>query len=267
MLNNIAACLRQVRENPPLVHAITNYVTINDCANILLCMGASPAMCEVKTEVEEFVELISAVYINLGTPTEGQRLAAIAAVKKATEFGKPVILDPVACGVISWRREIIEQLFKSGKITVIKGNMGEIKFLAGYEGKVRGVDSLDDGEDGIEACQSLARKYNTIIAATGPTDIISDGKTTYLIENGTPMLSMVSGTGCMVGAMVGATLAVSEDKVMATAAAIMAMGIAGEKAAASIPRILPGTFKVKLMDCMYELQEEDIMKGGKIRCL
>lgn len=267
MLQIMADNLKTIRNRTPLVQAITNYVTINDVANILLCFGASPAMCEAKTEVEEFVALISSLYINLGTLTEEQGEASILAVKRAAELNKPVVLDPVACGAISRKTAIVEELFACGNITVLKGNMGEIKSLAGYQGKMRGVDSIDDGEGAIEACRSLAARYNTIVVATGPTDIITDGAKTCLVENGTSMLTLVTGSGCMAGALAAAAVGACDDKFSATCAALMAMGLAGEMAAGTLPRELPGTFRVKLFDTLYNLNETDILKGGIIKCL
>lgn len=266
MLKSIANVLKNVRKNTPLVQCITNYVTINDCANILLCFGASPAMCESKHEVEEFVNLISALYINLGTLTNEQEEASIIAVKKAKELNKPVVLDPVACGAISRKTDIARDLLKYGSISVIKGNIGEIKSLAGFSGKVRGVDSIDDGEDAIEACISLANQYNTVVAATGKRDIITDGKRICLIYNGTPTLTLITGAGCMVGALTAAT-SIYNDKFTSTAAAILAMNLAGEMAQNSMEKVLPGTFKVKLFDFIYNLTEDDILNGGKIECL
>jgi len=267
VLENIARCLQSVREQTPLVQAITNYVTINDCANILLCFGASPAMAEARAEVEEFVGLISALYINIGTLTDEQYEATVKAVRKAAELSKPVVLDPVACGAISRKATIIEELLKVGKISVIKGNMGEIKSLAGLGGQLRGVDSIDDGSGGIEACQILARRYNTVVAATGPKDIITDGERTCLVANGSPLLTIITGAGCMVGALTAATVGVHEDPFIATTAAVLAMGLAGEMAAASLPAVLPGTFRAKLFDYIYSMTREDVLKGGKVQCL
>ena len=267
MLNKIAKVLKDVRDKTPLVQSITNYVTINDCANILLCFGASPAMCESKLEVEQFVSLVSALYINVGTLTLEQKDATILAAKKASELNIPIILDPVACGAITRKMDVLAELFEVANISVIKGNIGEIKFLAGFAGKVRGVDSIDEGTDAIEACKSLAKKYNTVVAATGKTDIITDVNRTCIIENGSSMLTMVTGTGCMVGALTAATAGVCEDKFISTAAAIMAMGLAGEMAANSLQGVLPGTFRMKLFDYIYNTSTEDIMKGGKIKCL
>jgi len=227
MLNEITECLNNVRTRNPLVQAITNYVTINDCANILLSFGASPAMCEARAEVEQFVGLISSLYINIGTLTEEQREASVLAVRRAAIQNKPVILDPVACGAITRKAEITEELLACGKITVVKGNVGEIKSLAGYQGAVRGVDSIDDGDGGIEACVHLARKYHTVVVATGETDIISDGEQTCLIENGTPILTRITGAGCMAGALTAAAVGACEDPFTAAAAAIMSMGAGG----------------------------------------
>ncbi|TEB05236.1 Hydroxyethylthiazole kinase [Pelotomaculum schinkii] len=267
MLNKIASALNTVRDKTPLVQAITNYVTINDCANILLCFGASPAMCEVRSEVEEFAGFISALYINLGTLTEEQKVAAVLAAKKATELQKPVVLDPVACPVITRKMDVSRELLENAKITVVKGNIAEIKSLAGFKSMARGVDSLDEGDDAVEACVSLAKKYGTVVVATGKTDIITDGERTCLIHNGTPMLRMVIGTGCMVGALVAAAAGTVEDKWVASAAAVMIMGLAGEMTAGSMVKELPGTFRVRLFDYVYGMTAQDILKGGRIECL
>jgi len=267
MLREIADTLKDVRERTPLVQAITNYVTINDCANILLSFGASPAMCEAKAEVEEFVNLIGALYINIGTLTEEQEAAAFFAAQKAAQLGKPIVLDPVACGAISRKARFTEELLAKAPVAVIKGNIGEIKFLAGYQGKVRGVDSVDDGDGAVEACQSLAREYNTVVAATGQVDVVTDGERTCLIENGTEMLTLITGAGCMAGALTAATAAVNPDRFVSTAAGILAMGLAGELAAKSLNGILPGTFRMKLFDYIYNMTGDDVLEGGKVKCL
>lgn len=267
MLDKIANNLSCIRQKKPLVQAITNYVTINDCANILLAIGASPAMVEAKAEVEEFVGIISSLYINIGTLTAEQEEASVLAIKRADQLNKPVVLDPVACGALSHKNEIVDKFFECGKIAVIKGNMGEIKSLAGYDGKVRGVDSIDEGNDGVEACKCLAQKFNTIVAATGKTDIVTDGERTCLIDNGTALFTLITGSGCMAGALVAAAAGACEDNFSATVTALMAMGLAGEMAAKSLPAILPGSFRVKLIDSIYSLAQADILMGGKLRCL
>lgn len=266
MLDQIAQVLTKVRQETPLVQAITNYVTINDCANSLICFGASPAMCEAVDEVEEFAGMISALYINIGTLHEEQHRAAVRAAKKATACHKPIVFDPVACGAISRKLDVAGELLDCARISVIKGNTGEIKSLAGRAGKMRGVDSLDDGAGAIEACRSLAARHQTVVAATGKTDIITDGSRVCLVDNGTPMLSLITGSGCIAGALTAAAAAVTDDRVVSTAAALMALGLAGEMAAEAVGA-LPGTFRVKLMDFIYGITEEDIISRGKARWL
>lgn len=263
MINNISTVLTKVREKTPLVHAITNYVTINDCANILLAFGASPAMAEAYDETYDFAKISSAIYINIGTLTKEQEQSMIMAVLSAKNNNIPVVLDPVACGAIKRKIDFIQKIFEIGKVDIIKGNLGEIKYLAGYEAKIRGVDSIDDGSNSIEACVSLAKKYNCIVAATGAQDIITDGKRTAIIENGTSLLTLVTGAGCMVGALTAATAAVEEDKFLATVASILSMNLAGEHAAKTVKA--PGSFKVKLIDEIYLLKENDFEKEGKIQ--
>lgn len=267
MLNKIADALDEIREKIPLVQSITNYVTINDCANILLCFGASPAMCEAKAEVEEFVGIASSLYINLGTLTQEQYEASLLAAKRAAEFGKPVVLDPVACGAICRKGDCARKLLTTGAISVVKGNVGEIKTLAGYSGKVRGVDSLDDGENAIEACKSLAKEYGIVVAATGKTDIVTDGERTCLIENGSTMFTLITGAGCMAGALTAAAAGAVKDKFVGSAAALLAMSLAGEFAENSLERPMPGSFRVKLMDYIYSLTKDEVLKGGRIKCL
>jgi hydroxyethylthiazole kinase len=236
-----------------------------DVTGVQTC--ALPILCESKEEVEEFVSLISALYINIGTLTKEQEEASVLAVKKAAELGKPVVIDPVACGAISRKTVVVQKLLECGKISVIKGNTGEIKALAGYSGKMRGVDSIDDGDGLVDACKSLAKRYKTIVAATGKTDVITDGERSCFIGNGTSMLTLVTGAGCMAGALTAATAGVGKDKFVTTAAALTVMALAGEMAANTLERTLPGTFKVRLFDCIYSMTAGDVLKGGKIRCL
>lgn len=267
MLDKIVDVLRAVKEKTPLVQAITNYVTINDCANILLCMGASPAMCEAREEVEEFVGLASSLYINVGTLTKEQEEAAVLAVKRASELNKPIVLDPVAFGAISRKAGVIRKMREVGTFSVIKGNLGEIKSMAGFAGQMRGVDSVDEGEGAVEACKALAKDYGCVVAATGKTDIITDGERTCLIENGTSMLTLVTGAGCMAGALAAGAAGAGSDLFVSTAAAILLIGLAGEKAEKLTGGTFPGTFRVMLFDCVYGMTPEQILAEGKITCM
>ncbi|KEH93944.1 hydroxyethylthiazole kinase [Clostridium massiliodielmoense] len=265
MLENICTNFKKVKVKTPLVQSITNYVTINDCANILLAYGASPAMVEAYDESYDFAKLASCIYINLGTLTREQEQAILMACISAKNNNIPVVLDPVACGAIPHKISLIKKLFEMGRVDIIKGNIGEIKSLAGYNAKTRGVDSIDNGNDSIDACILLAKKYNCIVAATGVEDIVTDGKRTALIQNGTKMLTLVTGAGCMVGALTAATASVEDDKFIATITSILSMNLAAEHAEKEV--IGPGSFKVKLIDNIYLLKENDIKKEGKIQWL
>ncbi|MDF2503934.1 hydroxyethylthiazole kinase [Clostridium sp.] len=265
MINDISKVVTNLRKNVPLVQSITNHVTINDCANILLAFGGSPAMCEAYDESFDFVKIVNALYLNLGTLTKEQEASTIMAAISAKIHNIPVVLDPVACPVIKRKVDVINKIFQLGRVDVIKGNSGEIKFLAGLQAEVRGVDSVG-GQDGIiEACITLAKKYKCIVAATGEKDVVSDGTRTAVIDNGVEMLTKVTGAGCMLGALCGGTLGVEKDKFIATCAAVISMGIAGEKAYEDAK--LPGSFRVKLMDSIYEVNEEEIRKLAKITFL
>lgn len=261
-MNKLCSVLTEVRKKIPLVQCITNHVTINDCANILLAYGASPAMCEAYDEVFDFVKIAQALYINLGTLNKEQETSVILAAESAKIHNTPVILDPVACAAIPRKINVINRIFQVGKVDVIKGNIGEINFLAGRSSKVRGVDSLDSSEGALDSCKILAQKYNCTVAATGENDFITDGKSSAIINNNTPMLTKITGAGCMLGALCGATAGCSEDKFIATTAAILSMNIAAEGAFKEAKA--PGSFRIKLIDYIYDLTEDKLRKGGKI---
>lgn len=262
MKKEISKVITEVREKVPLVHAITNYVTINDCANILLAYGASPAMVEAYDETFDFTKISNALYLNIGTLTKEQEASTIMAAISAKMNKVPVVLDPVACGALKRKTDVINRVAELGNIDVIKGNAGEIKFLAGLNADVRGVDSIDNGEGLAEACRSVAEKYSCVVAATGVQDVITDGTRIAFIDNGTKMFTKITGAGCMLGALCAGTAGACEDKFISTCAAIAAMNIAGEKAFAEAKA--PGSFRVKLIDSIYELTEEEIEREIKI---
>lgn len=262
MITKVSNVITKVRKSTPLIQAITNYVTINDCANILLAYGASPAMVESYDEVFDFAKISTAIYINIGTLTKEQEIAAIEASISAKQHNVPVVLDPVGCAAIPRKVSIINRLFEFGRIDIIKGNAGEIKFLAGVSGNARGVDSIDDGDGLLEAAISLSKKHSCVVVATGKEDVITDGIRHALIQNEVEMLTKITGAGCMLGALCSATAAVEEDKFIAAISAVASMCIAGEMAFKESN--LPGTFKCKLMDNIYLLNEKNIEKDGKI---
>ena len=261
----VSEVLTEVRVKVPLVQAITNYVTINDCANILLSYGASPAMCEAYDEVFDFAKISSALYINVGTLTKEQEQASILAAISAKMNNTPVVLDPVACAAIPRKNEVIRKILELGKVDIIKGNIGEIKFLAGFSSNSRGVDSLDTGDCAMEACSILAEKYDCVVAATGIYDYISDGTNSAIVKNGTEMFTKITGAGCMLGAICAGAAGACDDKLISTVSAIISMNVAGEEAAKISS--LPGSFRVNFIDSIYSLTEEKLMKEGKIEWL
>jgi hydroxyethylthiazole kinase len=265
ILEKLAHCLQAVKRQTPLVHAITNYVTVNDCANILLAAGASPAMCEAADEAFEFSQLASALYLNIGTFTKEQELAMYLAVRGADLKNIPVVLDPVACAAIPSKITFIKKLQNFGKFTVIKGNLGEIKALAGLKAQVRGVDSLDEGKDGLEACLRLARNFGCVAAATGKTDIITDGQRICLVENGSEMFTKITGAGCMAGALVAGFCGAVPDPFLATVSALVFMSLAGELAEEASGGQRPGIFRTQLIDQVSLIDEKLLQQRGRIR--
>jgi len=255
--------LNAVRSKRPLVHHITNYVTVNDCANITLCIGASPVMAHSTDEVEEMVAMAGALVLNIGTLDAGQVEAMLAAGKKANMLDIPVILDPVGAGATGYRTRTSLRLLEELRIAVLKGNGGEIGVLAGAGGKVRGVDSVRAGGRPVEIVNTLARKLGITVAMTGPQDIVSDGKKTLLVDNGHPLMGRFSGSGCMASSVVGAFVAVGRDRVSSTAAALAAFGIAGERAAAHHRE--PYGFKLAIFDELSNLTPKALAQRARIR--
>ncbi len=256
--------ISKIRLKKPLIEAITNYVTINDCANAIIALGASPAMCESAYEVYDFSLISNAVYINIGTLTKEQEYAMIQAIKAANDNNLPIVLDPVGCGAIPRRKSLINKMRKFGNIAVVRGNLGEIKALTGKDGKVRGVDCIDNGSDGINVCETLANEWNCIVAASGKKDIITDGERTVLINNGTKMLTKITGTGCILGAITAAFCGAETNYFSATIASHLTMSIAGEIAANKEKGNLPGSFKVNLFDQFYILNDETIKHNANM---
>jgi len=261
----ISKLLIEVRNKKPLVHHITNYVTVNDCANITLAIGASPVMADDIYEVEEMTSVSSSLVINIGTLNKTSIESMIKAGKKANEVNVPVVLDPVGIGATNLRTETVERLFKEVKFSVIKGNMSEIKILSGLEGKIKGVDSEETLNGGENIAKDLADRLGSVIAITGERDIVSDGKRVCIIENGHKMLSRVTGTGCMTASLVGSFAGVTKDYYLAAISGICAMGIAGEKSFNSLKESEgTGTFRIRLIDSIYNLKENDFTEGGRL---
>ena len=254
-----------VREKRPLVHHITNYVTVNDCANITLCAGGAPVMADAADEVEEMVAIASALVLNIGTLNPVQVESMELAGCMANERKIPVILDPVGAGATQYRTKTARQLLDNLDIAILKGNAGEIGVLAGADAKVRGVDSHGLAGNPVAIAQEYAEATGLTVAISGVTDIITDGKHTFLVENGHPMMGSISGTGCMAASVTGVFAAESKDPLFASAAAFAAFGIAGERAAAGACG--PFSFKTALFDELAALTPEDLAQAARIHAV
>ncbi|ACB86046.1 hydroxyethylthiazole kinase [Natranaerobius thermophilus] len=257
--------LTQVRQENPLVHAITNYVTMNDCANITLAAGASPAMCESRDEVSDFVPLAKALYINIGTINQEHKDSIYLAAEKASELEIPIVLDPVGAVAIKSRLDLVKDLLTNYNVSCIKGNNAEIKCLAGRKGHGKGMDSLDLGEDIQMVNSELSEKYNTMVLATGKTDLITKGNITVKVSNGTPLLGRITGSGCMLGILISAFIGASDNDWEAGIAATVSMGVVGEMAEESISSSTDlGSFRVKIFDHMAALTSKELQERGNV---
>lgn len=264
--------INKVKEINPLVVHYTNEVTINDCANITLALGASPLMSYSDEEVEEVISMANSVVINIGTMNSSRLDLYVNAGKAANKFNKPVILDPVGVFATKTRINFTNKLLNEIKFDVVKGNIAEIKFIGGLDVRGKGVDSFDDGEDISEVVKKVANKLGCIIVATGKIDFISDGESVIKVNNGTPKLKNITGTGCMTGSLIGSYLGAyyslnddekkSFQKIDAAAMGVITMAISGELADEG--NVAIGTFKENLMNNVYKMNIDKLKEYGNI---
>ena len=265
----------QVREKSPLIHNITNYVTVNDCANMVLACGASPIMADDKEEVAEIQTICAGLNINIGTlnsrTIESMKIAGM----RANELGHPAVLDPVGVGASTLRTSTANELLKAVKFTVIRGNISEIKTLAVGTGTTKGVDAdvadavtEENLEEAVTFVKMFAKKAGCIVAVTGAIDLVSDGDRCFVIRNGRPEMGRITGTGCQLsGIMTAFLVAVQgkgrEEKLEAAAAAVASMGLAGE---IGWSRMQEGdgnsTYRNRIIDAIYNMDAEILDKGA-----
>jgi hydroxyethylthiazole kinase len=251
------ATLRELRERKPLVHQITNYVVMNETANATLALGALPVMAHAPQEVEEMVGLASALVLNIGTLSDHWIEAMLLAGRAASDRGIPVVLDPVGAGATRYRTETARRILDEVNVTVLRGNQGEVATLVGAEAEVRGVESMATGLEPAALARGAARQLGVVASVTGPIDHVSDGERTLNIANGDPLLATVTGTGCISSALTGCFLAAKpNDPLAAAAEALVALGVAGEDAAAGAAG--PGTFHAGLYDALAALDPATI---------
>ncbi len=258
------ADLRALRERKPLVHQITNYVVMNETANATLALGALPVMAHALEEVEEMVALAGSLVINIGTLSAHWVEAMQKAGRAANERGIPVVLDPVGVGATRFRTETAKRILDDIEVAVLRGNAGEVATLVGAEAEVRGVESIGAGGDPAELAREAARSLGLVASVTGPTDHVSDGERVVSVDNGSPLLASITGTGCMSSAVTGCFLAVAPDRPLEAAAeALVAFGLAGEDAARDAKG--PGSFHVNLYDALAGLDPDEVDGRARAR--
>ena len=265
--------LKNVKEQVPLVQCITNYVTVNDCANILLACGGSPIMADDEQEVEEITTVCDGLTINIGTLNSRTVESMMLAGKRANALGHPILLDPVGVGASALRTRTAIELLENVKFTAVRGNISEIKTLVLGSGNTKGVDANvadavteENRKRVIAFAGEFSRKTGAVVVITGAVDLVVGGKRAYVIRNGHPMMSKVTGTGCMLSAMMAAYLTANKGTpVQAAAAAVCAMGIAGERAYEKMLAVHggSGSYRMFLMDEISNMNAEILDRDAR----
>lgn len=265
------AALDRLRREQPLIHLITNFVTMNDVANALLAIGARPIMAHDIEEVEAVTRAARALVLNLGTPSRERVEAMLTAGQAANARKIPVIFDPVGIDASGFRTNNALRLLASLRVAILRGNAGEIAALAGMAGTMSGIDTIlaryDQGHlgDRPRVTKALAEKHHTVVVATGATDYVSNGTYVASIDNGHPLLKQISGAGDMLDAIMGAAAAVESDTLIAASSGLIWFGIAAERAAENAHGI--GSFRVALFDALGSLNAETIQRNAKIKLM
>ena len=280
ILNEISQIRAAVQQKAPLIHCITNPISIHDCANVVLAAGGRPMMAEHPAEVEEITVTAGALALNLGNITDARRTSILIAGKAAMERHIPVILDMVGIGCSHFRRELTEEFLKqrmsgtaevSESPLILKGNMSELRALAGADYHVSGVDvdsrdvlSENNRAEIIELAKSAAKTYGAVVLASGKTDLVTDGEQVCLIDNGCEMMGRITGTGCMLNVLAGTYMS-SGEPMSAAVAACVVMGISGEMAAGQCRGT--GSFQAAFQDALFCMTDEDICRQIRVTFL
>lgn len=264
--------LENVRRTSPLIHCITNYVTVNDCANVLLACGASPIMADDLEEMDEMSAICSGLVINIGTLNRRTITSMEAAGKAARKLGHPIILDPVGAGASQLRTQTACTIMQEVHPTVIRGNISEIKSLFQGRGTTKGVDAdsadqvtEENLQDAVALVKSWAQDAGCIIAVTGAIDIICDGSTAYCVRNGHPLMARVTGTGCQLSALMSAFVSANGQQALgAVVAAACTMGLAGEIAHRRLsPQEGNASYRNHIIDAVCNLSAADLEAGAR----
>lgn len=264
----LAEILNRNRAVSPVVHCMTNFVTANDCANLVLASGASPIMADDAEEAEEVTAICNGLVLNLGTPKPRKIEAMLRAGRAAGRLGHPVVFDPVGVGSSSLRTDAARKILETVRISVIRGNASEIRTLLRGTTAHRGVDvdeELGSVGDDLLLARDLARKSGAVVVLSGDRDIVTDGETSYRVANGHPMMRTVTGAGCQLSSLVGAYVASNpENPLRAALAAVCAMGYCGELA---YDRLGPldgnASYRNYMIDALFHLRGEELERGAK----
>lgn len=265
--------LDNVRATTPLVHNITNYVTVNDCANALLAIGASPIMSDEPADVEDIQTICGGLVLNIGTLNERTIAGMFAAGERAGALGHPIVLDPVGAGASALRTQTAGNLLDKLDMSVVRGNMSEVKALAGAAAATRGVDANPNDavtEENLAESAAfvrvLAAKTNAIVAVTGAIDVVADAERAFAVRNGTPLMGRITGAGCMLSCLVAAFVAANPDAPLeATTAAVTAMGLAGQTAQNRMGGFDGnGSFRTYVLDALYRMDGEALEAGAQV---
>lgn len=266
-----AQIFENVRRKAPLIHNITNYVTVNDCANMLLACGGSPIMADEQDEAVEITAICGGLNINIGTLNQRTIPAMFAAGKRANELGHTVVLDPVGAGASGLRTDTAVQLLEKIQFSVIRGNISEIKTLAFGSGTTKGVDAdvadritEENLDEAVDFAREFAHRTGAVVAITGAIDIVADGERAFCIRNGRPEMSSITGTGCQLSALTAAFVTANPERVLeAAAAAVCAMGLCGEIAYRRMTDLDGNSsYRNYIIDAMYRLTPAELEKGA-----
>lgn len=264
--------LENVRAKSPLVHNITNYVTVNDVANVLLAAGGSPIMSDDADDVEDITSICGGLNINIGTLNKNTIPSMFLAGKKANALGHIVLLDPVGAGASRLRTDTANRLMREVRFDAVRGNISEIKTLCTGSGSTKGVDAdaVDavteaNLDDGVQLVKAFAKQTGCIIAVTGAIDLVSDGARCWCIRNGRAEMSRITGTGCQLSALMTAFLVANPDrKLDAAAAAVCMMGLAGEIGWANMqPGDGNSTYRSRIIDAIFNMTGDALEEGAK----
>ncbi|RKE01992.1 hydroxyethylthiazole kinase [Marinifilum flexuosum] len=248
--------LEAIRKNSPLVHNITNYVVMNNTANALLAIGASPVMAHAQEEVKDMVGIASALVLNMGTLSKEWVESMIIAGLRANERKIPIVFDPVGAGATAYRNEIATRIINNCNPEIIRGNASEIMALVNQEMKTKGVDSVVSTKSALDSAKYLAQLHECIVVISGEVDYITDGNRVERVAFGNSMMEKVTGMGCTATALLGAFVATNDNLFEAAVNGMTVMGITGELASAKANG--PGSMQMHFLDCLYKLSEVEI---------